>query len=153
MKILYLHGWQSMPGGVKPSYLARHGHELIEPALPHDDFPAAVALAQAALHRERPDLVVGSSRGGAVAMNLITDTPLVLLCPAWKRWGSARTVKPGTVILHAVADEVIPYAETLELLHASGLGEESLVTVGTEHRLADPESLAALAATVARVAP
>ena len=29
MKILFLHGWQSVPGGVKPTFLARHGHEVI----------------------------------------------------------------------------------------------------------------------------
>ena len=28
------------------------------------------------------------------------DAKLVLLCPAWKKWGTAKTVKPGTVILH-----------------------------------------------------
>jgi hypothetical protein len=27
----------------------------------------------------------------------------VLLCPAWKKWGSAKTVKAGTVILHSRA--------------------------------------------------
>ena len=32
-------------------------------------------------------------------------TPLVLLCPAWKRWGTATTVKPGAVILHSRADD------------------------------------------------
>ena len=26
------------------------------------------------------------------------NTKLVLLCPAWKNWGTAKTVKPGTVI-------------------------------------------------------
>jgi hypothetical protein len=26
VKILFLHGWQSVPGGVKPTFLARHGH-------------------------------------------------------------------------------------------------------------------------------
>src|SRR6516225_4859028 len=31
MTILFLHGWQSVPGGVKPSYLAQHGHEVINP--------------------------------------------------------------------------------------------------------------------------
>jgi WD40 repeat protein len=31
------------------------------------------------------------------------DTPLVLLCPTWKQHGTARTVKPGTVILHSRA--------------------------------------------------
>lgn len=152
MKILYLHGWQSVPGGVKPSHLQTLGHELIEPALPHDDFEAALDIAQAALERHRPALIVGSSRGGALALNLRAgEIPLVLLCPAWKRWGAARTAKPGTVILHAVADEVIPYADSLELLANSGLSPETaLITVGHEHRLADEESLAALAAAVDR---
>ena len=26
MRILFLHGWQSVPGGVKPTYLGTHGH-------------------------------------------------------------------------------------------------------------------------------
>ena len=31
-------------------------------------------------------------------MNIkIGDARLVLLCPAWKKWGTAKTVKPGTV--------------------------------------------------------
>jgi hypothetical protein len=36
MKILFLHGWKSVPGGLKPSYLIRHGHEVINPALPDE---------------------------------------------------------------------------------------------------------------------
>ena len=67
MKILFLHGWHSVPGGVKPSYLARHGHEVINPALDDDDFDEAVRTAQAEYDRHRPDVIVGSSRGGAVA--------------------------------------------------------------------------------------
>jgi hypothetical protein len=100
MKILFLHGWHSTPGGVKPTYLKDHGHEVLNPALPDDDFDAAIRIAQAEFDRHHPDVVVGSSRGGAVAMNIQAGTtPIVLLCPAWKRWGAARTVKPGTVIL------------------------------------------------------
>jgi hypothetical protein len=38
MKILVLHGWQSIPGGVKPTYLGQHGHEIINPKLPDEDF-------------------------------------------------------------------------------------------------------------------
>ncbi len=152
MKILYLHGWHSVPGGVKPTFLKSRGHELIEPALPDDDFAAAVRIAQAELESQSPDLVVGSSRGGAAAMNLSAGSvPLVLLCPAWKRWGSARVVKPGTLILHALADDVVPYSDTLELLEDSGLSAvASLITVGSEHRLADPESLEALSEAVGR---
>ena len=144
MTILFLHGWQSTPGGVKPTYLKDHGHEVLNPALPDDDFDAAVRIAQAEFGKHRPDVVVGSSRGGAVAMNLKIDAPLVLLCPAWKRFGTAMTVKPGTVILHSGADDVVPFADSLELVQNSKLPSESLIVVGHEHRLADPESLEAM---------
>jgi alpha-beta hydrolase superfamily lysophospholipase len=114
----------------------------LNPALPDDDFDAAIRIAQAEFDRHRPEVVVGSSRGGAVAMNINTGTtPLVLLCPAWKRWGTAKTVKPGTIILHSEADETIPFADSQELLRNSGLPESALIVVGHEHRLADPESL------------
>jgi fermentation-respiration switch protein FrsA (DUF1100 family) len=151
MKILYLHGWKSVPNGVKPSFLIHHGHDLVQPALPDEDFNGAIRIAQAELDRHRPQVVVGSSRGGALAMGLSAGSiPLVLLCPAWKRWGQARTVKPGTLILHALADDVVPYADSLELLRSSGLPESSLITVGNDHRLADPTSLQALLAAVER---
>jgi hypothetical protein len=63
MKILFLHGWQSTPGGLKPTYLKQRGHEVLNPALPDDDFDAAVAIAQAEYDQGKPDVVVGSSRG------------------------------------------------------------------------------------------
>ena len=153
MTILFLHGWHSVPGGVKPSYLARHGQEVINPALHDDDFFEAVRTAQAEYNRHRPDVIVGSSRGGAVAMNLDSgSTPLVLLCPAWRRWGTATTVKPGTVILHAEADDVIPIADSRGLVRASGLPESALTVVGDDHRLADPEPLAAMLGACERAA-
>ena len=77
-----------------------------------------------------------------MAMNINAgSTPLVLLCMAWKRWGAATTVKPGTVILHSPADETIPFGDSQELLCNSGLPESALISTGTEHRLADDESL------------
>jgi hypothetical protein len=150
MKFLFLYGWHSVPGGVKPSYLIQHGHEVINPAL-DDDFDTAVRTAQAEHDRHRPDAIVGSSHGGAVAMNLNSgSTPLVHLCPAWRRWVSATTVKPGTVILHSEADDVIPIAESRELMLNSGLPESALIVVGTDHRLADPEPLRAMLEAVGR---
>jgi hypothetical protein len=145
MKILYLHGWNSVVGGVKPTYLKSHGHEVIEPALDHEDFQAALNTAQAALDHHQPDVVVGSSRGGAVAVNLKSGSArLVLVCPAWKKWGTAKLVKPGTQILHSRADDVVPFGDSIELLSKSGLPEPSLIEVGQDHRLADPEPLEAL---------
>src|SRR5262249_51049075 len=119
--------------------------EVINPALDDDDFAAAVRTAQAEYDRHRPDVIVGSSRGGAVAMNLDAgSTPLVLLCPAWKRWGSIQRVKPGTVILHWEPDDVIPTAASRELVGISGRPDPALIVVGSDHRLADPEPLRAM---------
>ncbi len=145
MTILFLHGWTSVPGGVKPTYLASHGHAVINPKLPDEDFPEAVRIAQAAFDDHQPQAVVGSSRGGAVAMNIRTgDARLVLLCPAWKRWGTASTVKPGTVILHSRADDVVPFLDSEQLVRNSGLPASALIEVGTDHRLAEPEPLAGM---------
>src|SRR5687768_7678886 len=100
MVILFLHDWQSVPGGVKPTYLKDHGHNVINPKLPDDDFAEAVRIAQVEFDKYQPQVVVGSSRGGAVAMNINTaDARLVLICPAWRMYGAAKTVQPGTVIL------------------------------------------------------
>lgn len=153
MKILFLHGWGATPGGIKPTFLRNAGYEVLNPHLPDDDFDAAVRIAQAHFDQHRPEVVVGSSRGGAVAMNLaIGTTPLVLLCPAWKRWGTATTITPNTVILHAEADEAVPIAQSRELLTNSGLSDSALLVVGTEHRLVDPDSLEALRQAIERVA-
>jgi alpha-beta hydrolase superfamily lysophospholipase len=147
--ILFLHGWTSKPGGVKPTFLSQHGHTVLNPALPDDDFGESVRIAQVEFDKRRPGVVVGSSRGGAVAMNILCEgAALVLLCPAWKRWGTANTIKPSTVILHSEADQVVPIAASRELLVRSGLSETSLIVVGNDHRLADPESLDALLAAI-----
>ena len=153
MKILFLHGWQSTPGGRKPTYLKDHGHGVLNPALPDDDFDTAVKIAQAEYDEHDPDVVVGSSRGGAVAMNIDGgNTPLVLLCPAWKTWGTATTVKWNTTILHSEADETVPCEDSRELLKNSGLPESALIVIGTEHRLADGESLEAMVKACGQVA-
>lgn len=142
MKILFLPGWTSVPDGIKPTFLKDHGHEVINPALDDDDFDAAVRTAKAEYDQHQPNVIVGSSRGGAVAMNIDSkDTPLVLLCPAWKNWGSATTVKPNTIILHSRADDVIPFTDSEELIYKSGLPLEKLIEVGNDHRLADEEPL------------
>lgn len=144
-KILFLHGWRSVPGGVKPTYLKEHGFDVINPILDDDDFNAAVATAQTEFDKHQPAIVVGSSRGGAVAMNINSrKAKLVLLCPAWKNWGTVRTVKPGTVILHSRADDVIPFADSEELVLNSALPSIVLLEIGNDHRLAEPAPLAAM---------
>jgi hypothetical protein len=145
VKVLFLHGWHSVPGGVKPTYLARQGLTVINPALPDEDFDAAVRIAQTKFDLHQPDVVIGSSRGGAVAMNVNSgEAKLVLMCPGWKKWGTAKLVKPGTEILHSRADDVVPFAYSDELVKNSGLPASALIEVGSDHRLADREPLEAM---------
>jgi len=152
MTILFLHGWQSVPGGVKPTYLAQHAHTVINPKLDDEDFADAVRTAQAEFDKHRPSVVVGSSRGGAVAVNINSGSArLVLLCPAWKKYGTAITANSGTIILHSRADDVVLFADSEELVRNSGLPADALIEVGHDHRLADPDPLAAMLSACERL--
>lgn len=69
------------------------------------------------------------------------NAKLVLLYPAWRNWETIKTVRPDTVILHSRADDVILFADSEEL---ATIGGASLIEVGSDHRLADPDPLAAM---------
>ncbi len=153
MRILYLHGLYSKPGGVKPTFLAGLGHDVVNPHLPDEDFAESVRRAREAFDSMRPDAVVGSSRGGAVALHVDTgDIPVVLIAPAWRRWGHADRASPATTILHSRRDEVIPFEDSLELIARSGLPPESLIEVGADHAMIDASAFDALADALRRVA-
>lgn len=47
-----------------------HDHTVINPRLPDEDFEEAVRIAQYEFDKHQPQIIVGSSRGGAVAMNI-----------------------------------------------------------------------------------
>ena len=81
------------------------------------------------------------------------DVPLVLLCPAWKRWCTVHIAKANTKILHSRNDEVIPFADSEELVAVSGLPPSALIATGHDHRLADPDSLRTMLEVCLRMHP
>lgn len=132
-KVLFLHGWSS-DGGTKTAFIRYLGYDVQNPNLSDWPFSRAVRQAQAAYDEFEPDVIVGSSRGGAVAMALNSGTtPLILLAPAWKRWGKAASVKKNTVVIHSPHDEYVPFEDSVELCHASGVYH--LIAAGVDHRL------------------
>lgn len=150
-KVLFLHGFEARPGGPKPTYLAQHGLEVIEPPLPAHDWQRAVAIAQEALDRHRPDVVAGSSRGAAVALALeLGAVPLVLIAPAWRHFGGPCRAAPATIVLHSPHDELVALDDSRELLSASGLAPDRLIAVGADHRMNDAAALEALLDAVRR---
>ena len=131
-KVLLLHGWSS-DGGTKTAFLRSLGHDVLTPRLSDWSFSKAVAQAQEAYDEFRPDVIVGSSRGGAVAMNMDSgETPLILLAPACRQWGKARSVKSNCVVIHSHHDEFVPFEDSVVLCGKSGA---KLIAAGKDHRL------------------
>ena len=147
-KVLFLHGWSS-DGSTKTAFLQSLGYNVITPRLSDWWFTRAVSQAQAAFDEFHPDVIVGSSRGGAVAMAIDSaTTPLILLAPAFKRWGKARAVKKNTVVIHSPFDECVPFEGSVELCKTSGI---RLVAAGLDHRLNCGEARRALEKALATV--
>lgn len=120
--------------GGKPTLLAQHGDDVINPALPDEDFEQAVRIAQAEFDRHNPQIVGGSSRSGVVAMTIKSgDANLALLCPAWRKFGTERTVRVSIVFLHSRGDNLIPFSDSIELIRNSGLPASALIEVGNDH--------------------
>jgi pimeloyl-ACP methyl ester carboxylesterase len=154
MKVLFCHGLEGSPSGRKAAALRDAGHDVVAPQLPKEDFEAAVRIAREALSKSRPDVVVGSSRGGAIAIRVAATSPapLVLLAPAWRRCGVEPVVRRDTRVLHGIKDEMVPLADSIELEARSDLPQENLVPVNDDHRLGSPLALASLLDAVARAA-
>ena len=140
-KVLLLHGKESQPGGSKAKAIKDAGFELINPDL-RTGWDEAVQIAQDAVDAHNPDVVVGSSRGGAIAVNIDTNgAPRVLIAPAWNMFGSVDTVPANTTILHAEVDDIVPFEDSVDISSRTGA---KLVSVGQDHRMSDSETLATM---------
>lgn len=130
-----------------------------------NSFAACTEIQRAAIDQEKPDLVVGSSWGGAVAVELMCtghwNGPTILLAPAVHRVAAktgrgdaqeiARQLRgKRIVIFHDPHDDVVPFADSealakegeLELRAVDG-GGHRLLEICNDGRLA--EALRALA--------
>ena len=150
MRVLFLHGLESKPGGTKARRLKEEGYEVLNPALPRESFEDSVNIAQDVIDNMQPDLVVGSSRGGAVAMSISTrGAPIVLIAPGWKRFMNDRQVgewnircePQKTIILHSRNDDIIPIEDS-ETLNENG--NIKIIEVGENQRMSDEDALAAM---------
>lgn len=143
-KILFLHGLESKPGGSKAKYLEKVGHQVLNPALPKYSFEESVAIAQGVLDRELVDVIVGSSRGGAVAMSLSPrGAKTVLIAPAWSHYMQTENAdcSSDAMILHCESDDTVVFSDSQQLADKYGA---TLIKVGQCHRMNDADALEAL---------
>ena len=65
-------GLRVVRSGFKPTFLAQHGHDVINPKLPDEDFEYAVKIAQEEFAKHRPqavgvgDVLSSAASGGAL---------------------------------------------------------------------------------------
>ena len=147
-KVLFLHGLESKPGGAKAKHLEKVGHTVLNPALPKYSFEESVAIAQGVIDRELPDVIVGSSRGGAIAMCVNpSGAKIVLVAPAWShfRQTAHSEVTKDTMILHSENDTTVLLKDSEHLIDTYGA---TLIKVGECHRMNDTSALEALAHAV-----
>ena len=143
MKVMFLHGLESSPVSTKATFLRQLGYEVIAPALGRSSFEDSVDIAQASYDENLPDVIVGSSRGGAVAMRLrAPEARLVLIAPAWQKYGVDSKVPKSTKLIHSLDDDVIPIQHSVLL--SLTLDREALIIAGESHRMMDDEALEAI---------
>jgi hypothetical protein len=133
----------SSDGALKTGFLWSLGYAVRTPKLSNWSFTAALRTAQTTFDEYKPDVIVGSSRGAAVAMAMQRDTPLVLLAPAWRLCGVSPTVSAlEAVVIHSRGDRWVPIRDSTKLCLLNPFLQ--LVKAGRDHRLNDPEARAAL---------
>jgi pimeloyl-ACP methyl ester carboxylesterase len=156
-RILFLHGLEGSPSGNKPTWLRAAGYDVRAPQLPTDAvarwlerasetldralLEPAVTVASDALREEPPDLLVGSSFGGGLAVELahrgLFRGPMVLLAPAARKLYARDALPSGqgrVLVLHGRRDDVVPCEDSLALAARSS-GEVQLWLVEDDHRL------------------
>ena len=150
MKILFLHGLESKPGGSKVKYLESLGHEVVNPWLPANSFVESLSIAQAAFNNNDIDVIVGSSRGGALAMAMDKgNTRTILIAPAWSHQEELKIPREVeysingscTIVLHSVLDDIVTISDSERLLNKYGC---RLHICGASHRMSDDDALRVL---------
>lgn len=152
MKVLFLHGLSS-DGSMKTGFMRSLNYNVLTPKLSDWSLRHALQSAQDAFDEFDPAVIVGSSRGGAVAMSVqavqTVQTPLVLLAPAWLWCGVKPELRTKTIVIHSPLDNMVSITNSREL--CSRNPGSQLVEVGEDHRLNDEDARCALIAALESV--
>jgi hypothetical protein len=157
LRIQFIHGLEGSPQGEKARFLAQR-FEALTPAMNTADFEASLEVQRFALQQFSPDVLVGSSFGGAVALELLRRNhwrgPTVLLAPAAKAFGIPLSIPQGVpvVIVHGRRDDLIDPGDSVALSRTGSPELVELVEVDDEHRLQSVVASGALGLFCERVA-
>lgn len=140
LRVQYIHGLGGSPEGVKASYLAEHFITLA-PEMDTSNFEGAVRAQGEALIGFRPDVLVGSSFGGAIALVLLQRSvfrgPTLLLAPAITAYDIEPRIPDNVFvhIVHGTQDDVVNIEDSRALSQTGSNGMVTLFEVEDTHRL------------------
>ncbi len=160
-KVLFIGGINSR--GSKGSYIQRMGYNTLIPQLSSNNSITTAAWCLPGLLRSLsgidgykqsllaevygqlkdfvPDIIVGSSQGGALAMIVqkekFPSANLLLLAPAWKTFDVEPLVPQNTIIIHGRKDWLVSPRESKILANKSDC---KLILMDDDHHLGDSYS-------------
>ena len=148
---MYLHGLEGSPNGTKATYL-RQRYSLVAPKLPAygkdisniqeiiNSLNNCVPVAKQAIDKEKPDVIVASSFGGAVLMRLYQEKfwnkPAVFLAQGaiFLRVGNQLPESATAIFIHGRKDSLIPLSHSQQICEQAGPNVE-LWAVDDDHYL------------------
>jgi len=139
-RVQFIHGLEGSPQGSKARLFGEH-FDCVTPAMDTSDFEGCVAVQAEAIRSFEPDVLVGSSFGGAVAVELLArrvwrGRTLLLAQAALKRDPRARLPEDVTVwLVHGLGDTLVDPAESRRLAHTGSPERVRLIEVEDDHPL------------------
>ena len=141
MRVLFCHGKEGNPKGSKAIAIGKMPDTIVvTPKLTNsyerEDFVNDLGLVEALA--EGADVLVGSSRGGALVANAKASFRKVLIAPAWRRFNVEPNLTKEDIILHSRHDNLVPYEDSVVLAERFGC---TLIECGANHRMSDEATL------------
>jgi predicted esterase len=140
LRVQFAHGLESSPQGTKARLLAG-AFTARTPAMDTRHFGACVELHARVLEEFQPHVLVGSSFGGAVVVELLMRGlfrgPTLLLAQAAVRYRADARLPEGVpvTLVHAPLDEVVPFAGSEQLARTGTPGLVTLISCEDDHAL------------------
>lgn len=140
LRVQFVHGLEGSPRGSKARLLAAH-FDARTPAMDTADFESCVKTQADMLSEFEPDVLVGSSFGGAVAVALLERGlwrgPTLLLAQAALRYDENARLPEGVTVwlVHGQGDEIVDPEESRQLARTGSPERVRLIEVDDDHPL------------------
>jgi predicted esterase len=140
IRVQFIHGLEGSPQGSKARLFAEY-FDCVTPAMDTSDFESCVTVQAEVIRSFEPDVLVGSSFGGAVAVALLArgvwrGRTLLLAQAALKSDPGARLPEDVTVwLVHGLGDTLVDPEESRQLARTGSPERVRLIEVEDDHPL------------------